>query len=227
MKTVSLSGSLRESVGKKDAKKHRREGRIPCVLYGGKEQIAFVLQELDFNKLIFTSEVFLLNMDIDGTEHLAILQDVQYHPVTDKVLHADFLEVNEKMPITIKIPVEFYGNVPGVIAGGRLIKKMRKVIVKGLISEMPDTIKVDMSGLNIGDNIKIKDLSGDNLTFLDHDNAVVVLVKTARGIEEIEGEEEEEEVEGEEGAESGEGAEGAESAEGGETKEKGKTPAEE
>lgn len=205
MKTVSLSGSLRESVGKKDAKKHRREGNIPCVLYGGKEQVAFVLSEQDFNKLIFTAEVFLVDIDIAGKKHHAILQDVQYHPVTDKVLHADFLEVTEKKPITIKVPVEFFGNVPGVMAGGRLIKKMRKVIVKGLASDMPDAIKVDMSGLNIGDNIKIKDLKSDNLTFLDHENAVVVLVKTARGIEEIEGEEEEEE--GEEGAEAAEGGE--------------------
>jgi len=217
MKKVSLSGSLRESVGKKDAKKHRKEGKIPCVMYGGKEQIAFVLNEQEFNKLIFTPEVYLLNINLDGEEHLAILQDVQYHPVTDKVLHADFLEVKEKKPITIKLPVEFFGNVPGVIAGGRLIKKMRKVIVRGLASEMPDAIKVDMSGLNIGDNIKIKDLIAENLSFLDHENAVVVLVKTARGIEEIEGEEEEEEGEGEEGAE---GAESKEGAEGGASAEK-------
>jgi large subunit ribosomal protein L25 len=209
MKTVSLSGSLRESVGKKDAKKNRREGKIPCVLYGGKEQVAFTLGELDFNKLIFTGEVYLLNLDLNGKQHLAILQDVQYHPVTDKVLHADFLEVKENKPITIKLPVEFFGDVPGVIAGGRLIKKMRKVIVRGLASDMPDYVKVDMSKLNIGDNIKIKDLKSDGLAFLDHENAVVVLVKAARGLEELETEEEEE---GEE-TEGAEGTEGEESSE--------------
>jgi len=209
MKTVSMSGSLRENVGKKDAKKHRREGKIPCVLYGGKEQVPFVLKELDFDKLIFTPEVFLINLDIDGKSYVAILQDVQYHPVTDKVLHADFLEVNESKPIIIGLPVEFYGNVPGVIAGGRLIKKMRKLIVKGLINDMPDKIEVDMSNMHIGDNIKISDLAEDKLQFLDHPSAVVVLVKTARAIIDIEDEEEEE---GEEGAE---GAEGAETAEGG------------
>jgi large subunit ribosomal protein L25 len=208
MKTVSMSGSPRENVGKKDAKKHRREGKIPCVLYGGKEQVPFVLKELDFDKLIFTPEVFLINLDIDGKSYVAILQDVQYHPVTDKVLHADFLEVNESKPIIIGLPVEFYGNVPGVIAGGRLIKKMRKLIVKGLINDMPDKIEVDMSNMHIGDNIKVSDLAEDKLQFLDHPSAVVVLVKTARAIIDIEDEEEEE---GEEGAE---GAEGTETAEG-------------
>jgi len=214
MKTVSLSGSPRESVGKKDAKKQRREGKIPCILYGGKEQLAFTLGELDFNKLIFTSEVYLLNLDLNGKEHLAILQDVQYHPVTDKVLHADFLEVKENKPITVKLPVEFFGDVPGVIAGGRLIRKMRKVIVRGLASEMPDLVRVDMSKLNIGDNIKIKDLKSGNLVFLDHENAVVVLVKAARALEELETEEEEEEGEETEGAEGAEGAESSEKEQG-------------
>ena len=212
MKTVSLSGSLRESVGKKDAKKNRREGKVPCVLYGGKEQIAFVLKNLDFEKLVFTPDVHLLNLNIDGKEYFAILQDVQYHPVTDMVLHADFLEVTEDKPITIGLPVRFFGNVPGVMAGGRLIKKMRKVIVKGIAKNLPDFIEIDMSKLNIGDNIKIKDLAIDKLEFLDHENAVVVLVKTARTVEEIEGIEEEEEEE--EGAEAAEGAEGGEAAEG-------------
>ncbi len=210
MKTVSLSGSLRESVGKKDAKKNRREGKIPCMLYGGKEQIAFVLKNLDFEKLIFTPDIYLLNLNIDGKEHFAILQDVQYHPVTDMVLHADFLEVKEGKPITIGLPVRFIGNVPGVMAGGSLIKKMRKVIAKGVASDIPDFIEVDMSKLNIGDNIKIKDLKVDKLEFLDHENAVLVLVKTARTVEEIEGIEEEEEEEGVEGAEEAEGGEAAE-----------------
>lgn len=205
MKKVSLSGALRAHVGKTDAKKNRREGKIPCVLYGGKEQVAFTLKNLEFEKLIFTPDVYLLNLDIDGTSYKAILQDVQFHPVTDKVLHADFLEIKDDKPIIIGLPVHFFGNVPGVIAGGRLIKKMRKVIVKGLVKDMPDFIEVDMSHMNIGDNIKIKDLKIENLQFLDHENAVVVLVKTARGVEELEGEEEEEEgEEGEEGAEGGE-----------------------
>ena len=208
MKTVSLSGSIRESVGKKDAKKNRREGKIPCVLYGGEKQIPFVLTKLDFDKLIFTADVYLLQLTIEGAEHRAILQDVQFHPVTDKVLHADFLEVKEDKPITIGLPVRFSGNVPGVMAGGRLIKKMRKVLVKSLSANIPDFIEVDMSDMNIGDTVQIKDLKINDVEFLDHEYAVVVMVKMARGADE---EDEEEDEEGEEGEE-GEAEEGSEAA---------------
>ncbi len=218
MKTVSLSGALRADVGKKDAKKHRREGKVPCVLYGGKEQVHFVIKDLDFDKLIFTTDVYLVTIDIDGKEQQAILQDVQFHPVTDKVLHADFLEVVMEKPIVIGVPVQFEGNVPGVMAGGRLIKKMRKVIMKGLINDMPDYIMVDMSGLNIGDTVKIKDLNIGKLEPLQNENNVVVMVKTARGVDEdLEEEEEEgEEGEGEEGEEGEKGKKGEGSVEGGE-----------
>ena len=210
MKTVSLSGSLRANVGKKDAKKQRREGLIPSVLYGGKEQVHFALKELDFDRLIFSADVYLINLNIDGKEYQTILQDVQYHPVTDKVLHADFLETTPEKPVIIKLPVHFMGDVPGVIAGGRLIKKLRKILVKGLIEDMPDFIEIDMSELDIGDNITIKDLQIEKLTFLEQPRSVIVGVKTARGIEELEIEEEEEE---EEGGEEGGTAEGEKSSE--------------
>jgi large subunit ribosomal protein L25 len=201
MKTVSLSGSPRESVGKKDAKKQRREGKVPCVLYGGEEQVHFTVDALKFDKLIFTTDVYLINISVDGKEYQAILQDVQFHPVTDRVLHADFLLAKPGQPIIIGLPVRFEGNVPGVMAGGRLIKKMRKVVVKGQVDDMPDFITVDMSNLHIGDSIKVKDLETDKFVCMDHKNAVVVLVKTARGAEELEEEEEEEEgVEAEGGA---------------------------
>jgi large subunit ribosomal protein L25 len=204
MKTVSLSGSLRESVGKKDAKKHRREGNVPCVLYGGEEQVHFVVNDLEFQKLIFTTDVYLINLEVAGNTYRAILQDVQFHPVTDKVLHADFLLAKKGKPVIIGLPVRFEGNVPGVMAGGRLIKKMSKVLVKGQVDDMPDFIMVDMSELHIGDSVKIKDLEIDKVEFLDNTNTVVVMVKTARGAEELEEEEEDEEgEEGEEGAEEG------------------------
>ena len=199
MKTVSLSGSLRENVGKKDAKKNRREGNVLCVLYGGKEQVHFTMKKLEFDKIIFTSDTYLINLDIEGSKYQAILQDVQYHPVTDLVLHADFLLVAEGKPITTSIPVQFEGNVPGVMAGGRLIKKMYKVVVRGLIDDMPDYITVDMSHLNIGQSVKVKDVNIDNVRCLADENAVIVMVKTARGVEELDEEEEEEGEEGEEG----------------------------
>ena len=204
MKTVSLSGSLRESVGKKDAKKHRREGKIPCLLYGGTEQVHFTIENLVFEKMFFTPEVYLVTLTIDDVEHQAILQEVQYHPVSDSVLHADFMEVFPGRKVTISLPVKFEGNVPGVIAGGRLIKKMRKITVKGVPSELPEYVTIDMSKLKIGDSIKVKNVSSDKFTMLDNPNAVLVLVKTARSTVEIE--EDEETEEGAEGAEGGEEA---------------------
>ena len=203
MKTVSLSGSPRESVGKKDTKKQRREGLIPCVLYGGKEQVHFTLKELDFGRLIFSPDVYLVNITIDGKEYHTILQDVQYHPVTDKTLHADFLEILPGKTITVRIPINFVGDVPGVIAGGRLVKNLRKILVKGMVENMPDYIEIDMSKLHIGDNIKVMDIKIENLQFLDPSSSVVVGVKTARALLELE----EEEEEGEEGEEGGEGGE--------------------
>ncbi len=210
MKAVSLSGALRAHVGKKDAKKQRREGLIPCVLYGGKEQVHFTLKELDFGHLIFTPEVYLINLTLDGKEYRAILQDVQYHPVTDKVLHADFLEIIPGKPIIIRLPLHFVGNVPGVIAGGRLVKKLRKILVKGLVDDMPDFIEINMSHLNIGDNITVKELKVEKLMFLENPNSVVVGVKTARAITDLELEEEEEEEGAEEGGETKEGEKSSE-----------------
>ncbi len=198
-----MSGSPRENVGKKDAKKNRREGKIPCVLYGGKEQVHFTIPDKEFSKIIFTPEVYILNLNINGTEYQAILQDVQYHPVTDAVLHADFLEVIPGKPVIIGVPVVLTGNAPGVIKGGKLRKKLRKLIVKGLVDDLPEKIEISISKLDLNDNVKVKDLSFANLELMDHPNSEIVGVKTSRGagMDEPEEEEEAEGAEGEEGAE--------------------------
>jgi large subunit ribosomal protein L25 len=203
MKKVSMSGSLRENVGKKDAKKVRREGNIPCVIYGGKEQIHFVAKYLDFEKLVFTPDVYLVDIEVDGKTHQTILQEVQYHPVTDRILHADFMEVSDAKPIIVGMPVLLEGDSPGVMAGGQLIKKMHRIRVKGLAKDMPEFIRVDISKLLIGGSFKVKDLEVEKLSFLDPDNSVIVRVKAARTATEISGEEEEEEGEGEETTEEG------------------------
>jgi large subunit ribosomal protein L25 len=208
MKSVSMSGSLRENVGKKDAKKHRKEGKIPCVLYGGEEQIHFTLDNMDFSKIIFTPEVFIINLKIDKKDYTAILQDVQYHPVTDRVLHADFLQVMEGKPVIIGVPVKLEGTAPGIIKGGKLRKKMRKLVVKGLVDDLPEYITLSIDKLDLNDNIKVKDVSIPKLELLDNPNGEIVGVKTGRGAGM--GEPEEEEEEGVEGAE--EGAEGEEGA---------------
>ncbi len=216
MKKVSMSGSLRENVGKKDAKKNRKEGKVPCVLYGGKEQIHFQMEEKAFKKIVFTPEVFILNISIEGKEYTAMMQDIQYHPVSDAILHADFLEVLPGKLISIGVPVTLTGTSIGVLAGGKLIQKLRKVRVKGLIDDLPEDLTVDITEIGIGGSFKMKDLELENLELLDPPNSVIVRVKTARVVEEIE-EEEEEGVEGE--AAEGEAAEGGEAPAEGEQKE--------
>ncbi len=195
MKTVSLSGSLRENVGKKDAKKMRREEKVPCVIYGGKEQVHFVLPEKDFKKILFTPEAFNILITIDGKEYSTILQEVQYHPVSDRVMHADFMEIIAGKPITVSIPVQYEGTAPGIIKGGRLTTAMRKMRLKGLLENIPEVITLDISKLDIGNSIKVRDIHPENLQLLDIQGAVVVSVKTARGaqLDEEEGEEEDEE----------------------------------
>jgi large subunit ribosomal protein L25 len=193
MKKVSLSGSPRENVGKKDAKKQRREGKIPCVIYGGKEQIHFAIEELNFDSLIFTPEVYEINLEIDGKQYSAVLQDVQYHPVTDKVLHADFLEVIDGKPVIVGIPVRLVGDSPGVIRGGKLIHKMHKLRVKGLINQIPDFIEVDISSMDIGGSVKVREIELENMSILEPMNGVIVRVKAARNVEEEVTDEEEEE----------------------------------
>jgi large subunit ribosomal protein L25 len=208
MKVVSLSGSLRESVGKKDAKKVRKEGLVPCVIYGGENQIHFTVKSIEFDKLLFTPDVTLVDIDIDGQVYRAVIQDLQYHPVTDKTLHVDFLQVFEEKPVKIAVPVKIVGTSPGVIKGGKLNKKMRKVLVMALEKFLPDFIEVDISSLDIGMSVRVEDLNVEGLTFMDPARSVVVAVKTARVLA-AENEEDEDE-EGEEGAEGGDAAESAE-----------------
>jgi large subunit ribosomal protein L25 len=206
MKTVSLSGSLRENVGKKDAKKHRTEGKIPCVLYGGKEQVHFVIDDKQFRKIVFTPEVCLVNLVLDGKETVTLIQDMQFHPVTDRILHVDFLEVIPDKPVTIGVPVKLTGTAPGVLKGGKLILKMRKVKIKALAKDLPDYITLNIDPLDIGDSIKVSEVKMDNVLFLDAPSTVIVGVRTARTVvEEVPGAEAAAAEGAEEGAEGKEG----------------------
>ncbi len=206
MKKVSLSGSLRENVGKKDAKKSREKGFVPCVVYGGKEQIHFTLEEKDFKKLIFTPETYFIELDIDGKQTRTILKDIQYHPVTDRVMHADFLEIFPDKPVDVGVPIILEGSSPGVLKGGILIKQLRKLRIKGLPDDIPEKIRVNIDELEIGNSIKVSDISIETLQLTDPGNQLIVAVKTARSIIAEEEEEGKEGVEGEEGAEGGEAA---------------------
>jgi large subunit ribosomal protein L25 len=201
MKVVSMSGSPRENVGKKDAKKMRNEGKVPCVLYGGKEQVHFVTDETTFKKIVYTPEVCTVKINVEGKEFEAVLQDIQYHPVSDKILHADFLEIFPERAVTIHIPVKLTGSAPGVLKGGKLHHKIRKLKVKALMKHLPDDFTLDISNLEINDSIKISDLNYPNLTLLDPKTAVVVGVRVTRVVVE--------EVVAVEGAVPAEGAAGA------------------
>ena len=215
MKKVSLSGSPRENVGKKDAKDLRRQGQIPCVLYGGKDQVFFHVNEIDLKKLVYTPEVFQFELSLGNGEPVsAIIQDLQFHPVTDRVVHVDFLELIPGKETKIDIPITFYGNSIGVRNGGRFLVTYRTIAAKGKPEDFPDAIEVDIESLKIGDKIRVGQIDRPGLTLLANPNDVVAAVKMARAaiVDEVE--------EGE-GVEGEEGAEGAPAAEGGEAKPEG------
>ena len=207
MKTVEVKGSLRESVGKTNSKNLRKQDQVPCVLYGNGENVHFHTHENSFKEIVYTPNAYLVKLDIDGKAYDAVLRDIQYHPVNDKIIHADFYQVHEKEPVWMRMPVILTGNAIGVLNGGRLVQKMRKVKVKGLASQLPDEIKIDITELAIGKSIKIADLQFEGIEFMEPANAVVVLIKTARAAV-LAAEEESEE--GEEGAEGEAPAEGGE-----------------
>ncbi|MDG2059869.1 MAG: 50S ribosomal protein L25/general stress protein Ctc [Flavobacteriales bacterium] len=221
MKSLAISVIEREKVGKSNTRSLRNQGNVPCVLYGGEKQVCFYAHENDFRNIVNTPDFYVVELDISGNKTRAIMKDIQFHPVTDRILHIDFLEVFEDKEITISIPVILNGLSIGVRNGGNLMFRRRKIITRGLIDKMPDAIELDIEHLKIGQFIYIKDLDQDGCEFLAPDNSVVVGVKTARAAIEEEVEEDEE-LEGEEG----ETTEGGESkSEGDETKQE--SPAEE
>ncbi len=182
MKTVSLSGTPRAYVGKKDAKMHRRDFKVPCVLYGGAEQIHFVIDEKTLVKAMHTPVAHIFELNIGGKVHSTTVQDVQYHPVTDRMLHVDFKEIMPEKPVTIGVPIRITGVAPGVLRGGKLIKKMRKLAIKALVQHLPDELVVSIDGLEIGSSVKVSDMTLDNVTFIDPPSSVIVTVRTARAV---------------------------------------------
>ena len=180
MKAVFMSGSSRSNVGKKDAKALRVEGLVPCVLYGGDSQIHFSVNATQFKPLLFTPDVHTVDLEIDGKSYKAVLQDIQYHNIKDNVLHADFLQLHESKPVIIQIPVRTSGNSAGVRAGGKLVTKLRKLKVRALLSDLPDFITIDITPLEIGMGVKVREVSVPGLTLLDAQNVDVVAVTATR-----------------------------------------------
>ena len=224
MKSITINGSQRESVGKSSTKALRNAGKVPCVVYGGEKPVHFSADEISFSKLVYTPDAHTVIISLDGKEEInAIIQDIQYHPVSEKILHVDFFQLFENKEINMTIPVKFSGNAPGVrLEGGLLFKNKRKLYVKALPKNLPDFISVDISNLHLNDKITIQDLLNNDYVFVHPENMVVCQVKMSRASLSLTTAEEE----GEEGEESVEGAEGDEGAEKSESKDAGDKPTE-
>ena len=206
MKSITINGSKRESVGKSASKVLRNAGQSPGVLYGGDGPMHFSAPELAFSKLVYTSNAYTVVIAFNEKEtYSAVLQDIQFHPVTDKILHIDFYQLFDDKEIAMDIPVRLVGNSIGVKLGGNLQRNKRKLRIKALPTNLPDYIEIDITDLNIGDRVYITELENESYTFLHPDNTVVCQVRRARAaiVDEVESDEDEdEETEGEESEDS-------------------------
>ena len=207
METIEIIGYKRANLGKKDSKKLREDGNVPCVIYGGDEQIHFHAPMILFRDLVYTPGANFVKLNIEGQEIDAILQDIQFHPVSEIILHADFLQLKDDKKIKMEIPVKIIGDSPGVQQGGKILMRIRKLSLMAYPKNMPSFVEVDISGLELGKSIKVEELLSEDYDILNSPLVSVVSVNIPRV--KIEVEEEEEETEGEEGTE-GEVQEGGE-----------------
>ncbi|MBN1926896.1 MAG: 50S ribosomal protein L25/general stress protein Ctc [Prolixibacteraceae bacterium] len=180
MKTYDVNGKLREATGKKDSKKLRSENNVPCVLYGLENPIHFYVPKNDLLKLIFTPSVYLINLDIDGDKHQAIMQDLQFDPVTDEVIHIDFLKVYDDKLVKVDIPVVTKGFAKGIRKGGKLQVEMRRLKILALPKDLPDVITIDVSDIDIGQSLRVGDIDLENVTILNHKSVPVIRIMVTR-----------------------------------------------
>lgn len=188
MKTIEIKGSLRTETGKKSSKLLRREENVPCVIYGKDGNIHFSAHENSFRHLIYTHKAHLVRIDLDGQIYQAVLKDIQFHPVSDKILHIDFTQFSDDKPVIINIPVDLQGDSAGVIAGGKLSIKKRSLKVKGFPADLPEFLPIDITDLKIHQSVKVGDLAFDKLELLDPKIATVVSIATSRVAQKTEGE---------------------------------------
>ena len=190
MKSITIKGTIRKVLGKKSTKELRKQDMVPCVLYGEGEPIHFTAKELDFSKLVYTPNAHTVKIILEKNELDAILQDIQFHPLSDKILHIDFYQLNENKEVAMEIPVRTEGSAPGVlITGGVLIHNERKLKVKALPKNLPDFITADISNLELGDKLYTSELKTEKYEFLHPENTVVCQVRVARAsLKEIESE---------------------------------------
>ena len=187
MKSIDITGSLRTETGKKATRDLRRSSQVPCVLYGVKKDenglpvaTHFTVTVDGLRKLVYTPHIYVVNLNIDGQVVNAIMKDIQFHPVTDAILHVDFYQIDEALPITMEVPVQLEGLAEGVRAGGKLVMQMRKLKVKALYNNVPERMIINVTNLGLGKTIKVGDLQYDNLEILNAKDAVVCAVKLTR-----------------------------------------------
>jgi large subunit ribosomal protein L25 len=180
MKTLEINGTFRTELGKKSSKQIRKTGSVPCVIYGKEKNIHFHVHENTFKDLVYTPEAKMVKLSIEGKVYKAVLKDMQFHPVKDNILHADFIEIFDHKPVTINIPIKVTGDSVGVIAGGKLSIKRRTLKVKGLAENLPEYLSVDITDLKIHEGIKVMDLSYDKIELLDAKKSMVLTIATSR-----------------------------------------------
>ena len=201
MKSVEIKGNVRTDVGSKYAKAERKAGNVPCVVYGGEAPIHFSAPVLAFKGLVYTAEAKTAKITIGDTSVEAVIQDMQFHPVTDQLMHIDFIQLVEGKPVTMNIPVVLNGQARGVLNGGKLKTILRQLSVRAIPGQFPDSIELDITELRIGKSIRVSDVTPSGYEILNADTAVIVTVKKARGAVDDEDEDEDEEGAAEEGAE--------------------------
>ncbi|MFC4635256.1 50S ribosomal protein L25/general stress protein Ctc [Dokdonia ponticola] len=192
MKSISIKGSKRESVGKKATKALRNAGQVPCVIYGGDQPMHFSAPELAFKGLVYTPDAHTVDIELEGATYRAILQDIQFHPVTDRILHVDFYQIFDDKEVMMLIPVKFVGSSKGVLNGGVLRKNNRTLRVKALPDNLPDFIEADITNLKIGNKLYVTALENEAYKFMHPDNTVVCQVRTSRNAVNVDDEDEEE-----------------------------------
>jgi len=180
MKSLEIKALKRENLGKKSAKQLRDKGMVPGVLYGKDEVIHLYIPFSELRHLLYTPDVYLIDLNIDGQTEKAMIQDLQWHPVEEKLLHIDFLKISEDKPVKISVPVKISGLAKGIKAGGKLKVNMRQLKVKALSENLPDNIEIDVKQLGIGDSIKVGEIKRDNLEFLDNKSNLIVGVISTR-----------------------------------------------
>jgi large subunit ribosomal protein L25 len=180
MKTIEIKGSLRTELGKKSSKKVRKEGNVPCVIYGKEQNVHFHAHENTFKNLIYTPDAHLVNLDLEGKEYKIVLQDVQFHPVSDKITHIDFIEVIDDKPLVVSLPIKVTGDSVGVKAGGKLRIKKRHLKVRGYVNDIPEHLLIDITDVKIHHSVKVGDLTYDKIELIDPKITTVLSVATSR-----------------------------------------------